>query len=114
TKLLEEMEQFLRSETSVDFTFLPPWIDSPSLADDLNQDLADKLLNTINSIVAQPRAKQGAWYGTDASTFAAAGVPAVVFGPGSIAQAHTADEWIEIDQLRLASEIYYQFCTNPN
>ena len=114
TKLLEEMEQFLRSETSVDFTFLPPWIDSPSLADDLNLELADKLLNTINSIVAQPRAKQGAWYGTDASTFAAAGVPAVVFGPGSIAQAHTADEWIEIDQLRLASEIYYQFCTNPN
>ncbi|MFM9195960.1 MAG: M20 family metallopeptidase, partial [Planctomycetia bacterium] len=35
-------------------------------------------------------------YGTNASVFASAGVPSVVFGPGSIAQAHTADEWIEL------------------
>jgi acetylornithine deacetylase len=36
-------------------------------------------------------------------------VPTVVFGPGSIAQAHTVDEWIDLDQLQLASEIYYRF-----
>ncbi|TWT63886.1 M20 family metallopeptidase [Rubinisphaera italica] len=112
-KLLEDIEQFLRSETTVNFTFTPPWIDSPSLADDFNQNLAESLLNTINGIVDTPRVKQGAWYGTDASTFAAGGVPSVVFGPGSIAQAHTADEWIEIEQLRQACEIYYQFCKNP-
>jgi acetylornithine deacetylase len=37
-------------------------------------------------------------------------VPSVVFGPGRIEQAHTKDEWIEVAQLDLASEIYYRFC----
>jgi acetylornithine deacetylase len=30
----------------------------------------------------------------------------VVIGPGHIAQAHTSDEWIEIDQLQRAAELY--------
>jgi acetylornithine deacetylase/succinyl-diaminopimelate desuccinylase-like protein len=32
-------------------------------------------------------------------------VPSVVFGPGSIAQAHTADEWIDLGQLTAAVEV---------
>jgi acetylornithine deacetylase len=44
-------------------------------------------------------------YGTNASVFAAAGVPSLVFGPGSIAQAHTADEWIELAQIDTAADI---------
>jgi acetylornithine deacetylase len=38
-------------------------------------------------------------YATEAGLFQAAGSPAVVVGPGDIAQAHTADEWIAKDQL---------------
>ena len=37
---------------------------------------------------------------TEASLFSAAGLDAVVYGPGHIAQAHTADESVSIDQLR--------------
>lgn len=48
----------------------------------------------------------GAAYATDASDFAQAGIPAVVLGPGSIAQAHTCDEWLSLDQLRLAVDVY--------
>lgn len=44
-------------------------------------------------------------YGTNASIYAAAGVPAVVFGPGSIAQAHTVDEWIDLDEVGAAAAI---------
>jgi acetylornithine deacetylase/succinyl-diaminopimelate desuccinylase-like protein len=40
-------------------------------------------------------------------------VPSVVFGPGSIAKAHTRDEFIEIDQLEKAAEVYYRFCVSP-
>ena len=36
---------------------------------------------------------------TEASLFSAAGLTALVFGPGDIAQAHTADEWVALDQL---------------
>lgn len=38
-------------------------------------------------------------YGTEAGLFAAAGIPAVVCGPGDIAQAHAPDEFIELSQI---------------
>lgn len=38
-------------------------------------------------------------YATEAGLFQAGGSPAVVIGPGDIAQAHIADEWIAKDQL---------------
>ena len=51
----------------------------------------------------------GVPYGTNASSIAGADVPSVVFGPGSIDQAHTADEWVSLDQVARASEALYQF-----
>lgn len=38
-------------------------------------------------------------YGTEAGQFANTGIDAVVCGPGDIAQAHAADEYIELDQV---------------
>ncbi len=38
----------------------------------------------------------------------AAGVPSVVFGPGSIEQAHTADEWVPLAEVQQAADILYQ------
>lgn len=37
---------------------------------------------------------------TEASLFSNAGYTALVYGPGDIAQAHTADEWVGLDQLQ--------------
>jgi acetylornithine deacetylase len=37
---------------------------------------------------------------TEASLFSQAGYPAIVYGPGDIAQAHAADEWVSLDQLQ--------------
>ena len=37
---------------------------------------------------------------TEASLFSAAGLTAIVYGPGDIAQAHTADEWVALEQLQ--------------
>lgn len=45
---------------------------------------------------------------TDASRFNEAGIPTIVFGPGDIAQAHTADEWIDIRDVETASMIFAQ------
>jgi acetylornithine deacetylase len=46
-----------------------------------------------------------AHYATDAGVYNTEGIPAVVFGPGDIAQAHTNDEFIEVDQLDRAVRI---------
>jgi acetylornithine deacetylase/succinyl-diaminopimelate desuccinylase-like protein len=52
---------------------------------------------------------QGAQYYCDAAVLSAARVPSVVFGPGDIAQAHTSDEWIELEQLERARRILVDF-----
>jgi acetylornithine deacetylase len=41
---------------------------------------------------------------TEASLFSAAGLTAIVYGPGDIAQAHTADEWVALEQLQRYAE----------
>lgn len=38
-------------------------------------------------------------YGTEAGIFQEAGIPTIVCGPGDIAQAHTADEYVELSQI---------------
>jgi succinyl-diaminopimelate desuccinylase len=43
------------------------------------------------------RQPAGVHYFCDAAVLAAAGIPSVVFGPGDIAQAHTAEEWISLE-----------------
>jgi acetylornithine deacetylase len=54
----------------------------------------------------------GVAYATDAPFFARLGIPTVVFGPGSIEQAHTADEWISVSALYTGVEAYYRLAAN--
>lgn len=54
------------------------------------RDLADALDLPIGNAVD---------FWTEASLFSQAGLTALVYGPGDIAQAHTADEWVALDQL---------------
>ncbi|TMR93871.1 M20 family metallopeptidase [Nonomuraea basaltis] len=44
-------------------------------------------------------------FGTDASKLARAGIPAVVFGPGSILDAHSAEESVALADVRFAAEV---------
>lgn len=53
-----------------------------------------------------PDEPTGTGFGTDASTLSDAGIPAVVLGPGDIAQAHTRHEWLALDELERAEAIY--------
>jgi acetylornithine deacetylase/succinyl-diaminopimelate desuccinylase family protein len=46
---------------------------------------------------------------SDASKFGALGIPSMILGPGSIDQAHAAIEYVECDQVILATEIYRRF-----
>jgi acetylornithine deacetylase len=61
------------------------------------RDLADSLGLPIGNAVD---------FWTEASLFSAAGLTALVFGPGDIAQAHAADEWVALDQLETAHQHY--------
>ena len=51
----------------------------------------------------------GVDYFCDAAVLAGAGIPSVVFGPGDIAQAHTADEWISLASLERGKNLLLNF-----
>jgi acetylornithine deacetylase/succinyl-diaminopimelate desuccinylase-like protein len=86
----------------------PPYITGAPLGDEDNGPLAEQLAAVGRSVLGTCQIV-GVPYGTNAATIAASGVPAVVFGPGSIDQAHTADEWLSLAELSQASEILYRF-----
>jgi acetylornithine deacetylase len=48
----------------------------------------------------------GVPYGSDASKLSRAGVPSIILGPGSIDRAHAAVEYVELDQVACAAEMY--------
>ena len=55
------------------------------------------------------RKPAGVSYFCDASVLSSGGIPSIVFGPGDIAQGHTADEWIEIDSLERGKDMLQKF-----
>jgi acetylornithine deacetylase/succinyl-diaminopimelate desuccinylase-like protein len=59
--------------------------------------------------IAGQSAPIGANFFCDAAVLAASGTPSVVFGPGDIAQAHTADEWIDLKSLEKATQMLLKF-----
>jgi len=64
------------------------------------------------AVVGSPGQPVGMAYGTDGSFFGPAGIPCVVFGPGSIDQAHSDDEWVGIEKTARAAEILARTATN--
>jgi len=50
----------------------------------------------------------GVPFGSDASKLSAVGIPSIILGPGSIEQAHTADEFVDTEQVEKAFVAYRQ------
>ncbi len=51
----------------------------------------------------------GVHFFCDAAILSAGGIPSVVFGPGDVAQAHTADEWISLSELERGKNLLLCF-----
>lgn len=83
-----------------------PFLMSRGLNGRANGELAQRLQQVVQQQGQEARCV-GVPYGTNAPFLAGSTTPTVVFGPGSIAQAHTVDEWISVEQMRIATEVYY-------
>lgn len=90
----------------------PPFMEGPAFEIPPERDVAEECLAAANCVTLRKSGKipsaqfRHGNYCTDASFYGSANIPAVVFGPGSMTQAHTADEWISIDQLHAGVEAY--------
>lgn len=94
---------------------MAPFLESSGLSH-LNPDsklIAESLTSAARLVGNSPQCR-AARYGTNASIYASADIPSVVFGPGSIDQAHTADEWIELKQVdAVISTLVASVITSP-
>lgn len=110
----DELVRYLRAEAGIDFDFdCPrPWMGMPALSPHGSEQLIERLGAAIDRVRGSHTVGPVP-YGTDASTIARGGIPAVVFGPGDIAQAHTKDEWVSIAEVEAAAKILFEFCTTP-
>ena len=55
-----------------------------------------------------PAAMQGFYAVCDAAFLSAKGIPSLVYGPGSLLQAHAVDEFLDISELMVATKAYAQ------
>ncbi len=108
TEAIDDLNRYLQG---FEFAALPPKLACPPLLPNGGDDCVARLGAAIDRV----RGRHEVWnvpYGTDASTIQEAGIPAVVFGPGDIAQAHTKDEWIDLAELEAAAEVLFGFLTS--
>ena len=74
----------------------------------LNTDAAHPMVQRLLALPNAPQLVGAPWF-CDAAILSEGGIPAVAAGPGSIAQAHTVDEWISVDALQAGVEFYRDF-----
>jgi acetylornithine deacetylase len=101
----EEIESMLR-EAGLDRVRIETVaVEKPSLATAVDS-LAVRACQAGLAAIGLDPTPTIAAFGTDAGVFAERGLPGVVFGPGSIARAHTAREYVEIPQVEAATEFF--------
>ena len=110
--ILDYVKQHIADEDWADAViYHEPTMSCGGLSDQYNDELASYVQQVVQA-AGHSGQRIGVPYGTDAQAFSLHQIPTVVFGPGSIDQAHTKDEWIELEQLTAAAELYYQLLAN--
>jgi acetylornithine deacetylase ArgE len=104
-----EMLDTLKAENSLqDAEMSEPMIIDPALETEREAQVAVVAQRVLDRIGLDARLA-GVPYGSDASKLARHGVPAIIFGPGSIDRAHAAIEYVECDEVAAAANFYHDF-----
>lgn len=99
-KLAEEFLALAPNGSVGEVVFSGPPLPAPNLSPDVAaraRHLAERALLSLGEAVD---------FWTEASLFSEAGYATFVCGPGNIAQAHAADEWVALDELETAVSVY--------
>jgi acetylornithine deacetylase len=111
---LEECLEFVRARvgSEVQLTFAEPYLLDPAMETPAGASIVTSLGNARQQEFGDQGALEGANYGTDGSKLTRAGIETVICGPGDIAQAHTENEFVEIEQVELAARVYGHLLSN--
>lgn len=113
---VNDCERFLRKRLgeSVQLTFEEPYLIDPAMETTPEAVIVESLARAQQDELGFVGELAAVNYGTDGSKLSRAGIETVVCGPGDIAQAHTANEFIEVEQLELATRMYSRLLANWN
>lgn len=100
SQLLGNCNVSASSEVSIGFK-------APSLPATINFEQNQDLAQDLGLPIGEP---VNFW--TEASLFSESGYAAIVYGPGSISQAHTADEWVSISDLEQVANQYWRILSH--
>ncbi|HAT1940784.1 acetylornithine deacetylase [Legionella pneumophila] len=78
-------------------------LDTIAKAPGLDMPITDPFVRAAQTVCQSDKLMKVA-YATEAGLFQQAEIPTIVCGPGSIEQAHRANEYVEVEQLRLCEE----------
>lgn len=85
----------------------------PHLSDEAMETAPDSpFVRTAGAVLAEmglDSVPTGVPFGCDVTKLHRADIPGIIFGPGSIDQAHAAVEWVELDQVELALAFHRRF-----
>jgi acetylornithine deacetylase/succinyl-diaminopimelate desuccinylase family protein len=88
-------------------------METPMLVDEALDTAAESQVAGVASTILRDMGLNdqpaGVPFGSDASKLSRAGVPSIIFGPGSIDQAHAAVEYVDLDQVEQACEFFRRF-----
>ena len=102
------LDQVMRTHPQVQAIMHPPMLTDLPLETPVDCPPVQAILQVLSDLGC-PQEPVGVPFGSDASKFGALGIPSLIFGPGSIDQAHTASEFVDCQQVLMAHQVYRRY-----
>ena len=103
--VLNRYREILNSSLNLNVEFEAPMLEDEALETSVDSDIV-QCARAVAAEAGTDTTPIGVSFGSDASKFSRAGIPSIICGPGNIDLAHGAIEYIELEQVQLASEFY--------
>lgn len=92
----------------INIEMLPPRLEDEAMETPADAEVVTTASRALETLGLDPE-PAGVPYGCDCTKLSRAGIPSIIYGPGSIDRAHGAVEYVEIDQVESATEFYREF-----
>lgn len=106
--VLADFDELLARLDGVHVERRDPFMVTSALDTAPDSPVVEALIGAHEGVTGRQVEPIGVTYGTDASALVPAGINCVIFGPGSIDQAHSDEEWVGIEETATAAEILAQ------
>ena len=100
--VMDEVRAILEP-TGVDYELGDALIQAPPLSVAMDSPVVSTTINAFQSVTGQTATVQALTAATDAPNL---GFPTIIFGPGTTEQAHSLCEYVEVNQLEIATRTY--------